>query len=245
MRKKKVTKSEPIIKNENFILSPDEKIVIKHNLPGTQVRYTLDGTSPDSVNGTVYSQPIDISTHTTIKTVATKNEWYKSSETEHQFFKKGLAHFEVKLISVPHKDYRTNGATLLTDGLTGDANNFREGTWLGFKENRFEADLRFDRAMAIKEVAILYNNNIGSYIMPPKEVELWGGAHVDRLKLLKKIRPEQPTKYGPNKVAAIIASVDCTCHIIRIIAVPVGKLPTWHSGKGEKGWVMVSEVIVR
>lgn len=243
--KEKLKLTPPILKNENFILADGAKITFKHNLPGAQIRYTLDGTSPDSVSGTIYTQPITISTHTTIKTIATKNEWLKSNETEHHFFRKGLVQFQAKLISVPNKDYKANGAATLSDGLTGDANNFREGTWLGFKETKFEAYFNFNRAVAVKEITILYNKNIGSYIMPPKEVELWGGSTESNLKLLKKISPEQPTNYDPTKVDAVIASVDCTCQVFKIIATPVSKLPTWHSGKGEKGWVMLSEVIFR
>jgi uncharacterized membrane protein/mono/diheme cytochrome c family protein len=241
----KLKLTPPILKNESFILGEDEKIIYKHNLPGTQIRYTIDGTSPDSVNGTIYTQPITLTAHTTVKTIATKNEWRKSNETEHRFFKKGISQVQAKLITIPHKDYKSNGASILTDGQTGDPNSFREGTWLGYRENKFEASFQLPTTTQLKEVTILYNENIGSYIMPPKEVEIWGGENINDLKQLKKINPEQPAKYEPNKVGVINTTVDCTCQIIKIIAAPVANLPSWHSGKGEKGWVMVSEVILR
>ena len=35
-----------------------------------------------------------------------------------------------------------------------------------------------------------------------------------------------------------------TLKYLKIIAVPVPKLPAWHPGKGDKGWVFTDEVFV-
>ena len=59
----------PILVNESFLLGENEFIQLKHNLPGAQIRYTLDGSDPDSVAGMVYKEPVSISKYT-----ATKNK---------------------------------------------------------------------------------------------------------------------------------------------------------------------------
>jgi uncharacterized membrane protein len=235
----------PILKNENFVLGEQDAVEFKHNLPGTQIRYTLDGSTPDSVNGKVYTQAITLNKHTIIKAISTKDEWRKSNEVEYQFYKNGIQPTEALLISKAHKDYKAGGAASLVDGQIGDANNFREGTWLGFKETNFESSFLFKNDTRLVEVAIIINKNIGSYILPPKEVEIWGGQSESDLRLLKRITPVQPLNDEPTKTEAIMATIDCNCSLIKIKAAPIAKLPAWHSGKGEKGWVMIGEVIFR
>jgi hypothetical protein len=35
-----------------------------------------------------------------------------------------------------------------------------------------------------------------------------------------------------------------TVKYIKIIATPVGKLPAWHPGKGDKAWIFIDEILV-
>src|SRR5690606_31734151 len=37
----------PMFGNKGHVLNDGEQVVLKHNLPGTEVRYTLDGSDPD------------------------------------------------------------------------------------------------------------------------------------------------------------------------------------------------------
>ena len=80
----------PILKNESFLLSQDETVAMKHNLPGTLIRYTLDGTRPDSSTSTVYDKPLKLTSHSILKAIAVKNDWLKSNEVQYRFFVKGI-----------------------------------------------------------------------------------------------------------------------------------------------------------
>ncbi len=241
--KEKLKLTPPILKNEVFLLDQNDQITLSHNLPGTIIRYSLDGTSPDSVNGIQYSQPFNITTNIILKTIATKDGWFKSSELEYRFYTKGVKPINSQLITTAHKDYKAKGITTLTDELLGDVDNFRDGGWLGFKETNFQAIFYFDKEISIKELTLLYNRNIGSHIMPPQEIEIWVGDSASSLRFLKKLRPIQPTKYEPNIIGPETILLDGTFKVIKLMATPIGKLPTWHSGKGEKAWLMISEVI--
>ena len=57
----------PILVNESLLLGENELIQLKHNLPGSQIRYTLDGSDPDSVAGMIYKEPVSISKYTQLK----------------------------------------------------------------------------------------------------------------------------------------------------------------------------------
>ncbi|MBK1809690.1 discoidin domain-containing protein [Clostridium sp. YIM B02505] len=54
-----------------------QTVTITDNTSGATIRYTTDGSTPSSTNGTVYSAPITISSTTTIKAIA-----YKSGMTD-------------------------------------------------------------------------------------------------------------------------------------------------------------------
>jgi hypothetical protein len=46
----------PIIENEEQIIIGNTSVRMKHQIPGTIIRYTLDGTVPDSTTSPVYSK---------------------------------------------------------------------------------------------------------------------------------------------------------------------------------------------
>jgi uncharacterized membrane protein len=234
----------PLLKNESFLLTKNQTIVLKHNLSGTQIRYTLDGSAPDSVSSKVYQKPIALETHSALKAVAIKNGWLKSSVVTYQFFVQGVAPESAKLLSTPDKDYKGNGSESLIDNILGDGENFRDGNWIGFRQSQMSASFVFSDQLP-REITIVYLQSIGSYIMPPEEIEVWSGDNENRLTLLKRVKPAQPKEYLPNGLGAISISIEKPSKWLKLNINHVAKLPPWHSGKGEKGWVMVSEIIFR
>jgi hypothetical protein len=48
----------PIVKNEEFVLAANEKIELEQKIAGTTIRYTVDGTDPDSTTSPIYKGPI-------------------------------------------------------------------------------------------------------------------------------------------------------------------------------------------
>ena len=93
-------------------------------------------------------------------------------------------------------------------------------------------------------VTLSYCENLSSYLFPPASVELWTGNDLAHLKLLQRIEPDQPIKYGPLYVKGIVFNIKSPNHkFFKIIAQPVARVPVWVSKKPEKGWVFVDEVI--
>ena len=118
---------------------------------------------------------------------------------------------------------------------------------MGYKEKPFRALIDFgDSIPEIEQITVSYLKNIGSYIMPPKVLKVWGGNEPDNMQLLATERPEQPTKEEPNLVVGHKVSIpSSTYRYYRIEAQPVSKLPAWHRGAGDQGWVFVDEVMCR
>jgi uncharacterized membrane protein len=234
----------PVLKNENPLLEAGETVTLTHTLPGVQIRYTTNGSLPDSNQGDVYTKPLLIKGFTPLKAIAVKEGWYASDVMEYNFFQKGFTAQNAELLIPPNKDYPGTGAATLIDGKKGIAADFKSPEWLGCREQPFSALIFFsDPAPAVNSVTISFNRNIGSYIMPPAVVEVWAGSDRQHLTLLKTVKPAQPVKIETAVVEGIsIALKGAAYKCYKIFARPVNPLPPWHPGKGDKGWVFIDEI---
>jgi uncharacterized membrane protein len=244
--------SAPILENEEIqVFKEDTKIELKHYVKGAVIRYTLDGSNPDSLKSPVYTDlsrdsregGIMIDKTGILKAKAYLPDWISSEIFSKQFYKAGFTADSVRLASAPNPQY-TGKSTMLIDGKLGDT-NFKSGKWFGFKETPFEAYLYFNTPVMVSKITINSLIDIGSYIMPAQHIEVWGGKDAANLTLLKSLDPTQPTKieslqfkgfefsFGPQKIS-----------VIKLVAKSVQKLPLWHPGKGDKGWFFVDEVFL-
>jgi uncharacterized membrane protein len=241
----KLALNPPIIENESQIIAGNTAIGLKHQIPGTTIRFTVDGTDPDSVNSLVYSKPVTISKNTKLKARAFKNGWYGSKVVNKYFFKSTYRIDSVRLITPPDVKYPAQRDATIADGIKS-GNSSSSGKWLGYRENDFQAYLFFKKPVKAGNVTLSMLRNVGGFIFPPVRVEIWGGKDERNLKLLKVLTPDMPVQTTGNvenlSLEADFETQELSC--IRILARPLAKLPSWHPGKGEKAWVFVDEVFV-
>lgn len=234
----------PIILNEERVITDTMNIRIKHYIHGTTLRYTLDGKDPDSLQSPVYNGNLLLNKNTTFKVKAFKPGWIASDVVETYFFKNNHIADTAYALTKPDDAYKGNGAKTLVDGIKGDK-NFRSGKWLGFKENKLETVIGYKEAFTISSVTLSTLVDIGGYIMPAQSVQVYGGVNKNALHLLGQATPSQPGKPMPS----FLKGIEITCkpekvRFLKIIATPVGKLPEWHPGKGQKGWLFADEIFV-
>lgn len=235
----------PVIVTEKQLLSKGETVTMKHQIAGTVIRYTLDGSEPDSTSSPVYEKPIAIEKNTNLKARAFRNGWYGSKLVSKLFFKEGYHVDSTQLITPVDQRYKAKGAASLSDGKIGDTERV-SGTWLGYVENDFQSYLFFKKPVKASMVTLSTLLNHGSFIFAPIRIEVWGGADPKALKLLKVITPEAPKAYVPGgEIRAYDADFEPqSLSCIKVVAKPLAKIPEWHQGKGNKGWLFVDEVIV-
>ena len=233
----------PLLVNESRILKTGEKIGFRHNLPGVIMRYSIGADSdPDSVSGKIYTGPIAPDKFTRIKIKAFKDGWRMSTAAEATFFTNGLKPTFAKLLTPSARDYRANGANTLTDAQAGDQDNHRDGQWLGYRENPLNAIFEFNESALPESFTISYLKNTGSYILPPAKIKVFAGNTPDKLDLIREIKPKQPSGYDRNEVLGESVELNKNFRFIKIHIEPVEKLPQWHSGKGQRGWIFIDEV---
>ncbi len=234
----------PLIENAETVIIEPVPLKLKHYVKGVSMRYTTDGTQPDSINSTVYQDTVLINKQMTLRVKAFKPGWLSSDVVEKIFYKAGVVPDSVKLVNAPDQLYKADGALTLHDGKTGSI-NFRDGKWLGYRIKSLEAFFYFNKSVSVSSVTISSIVDIASYLMPPQEIEVWGGNSSASLHLLKRIQPQQPSKEKPAYLTGYDISFK-TLHfkILKLIVKPVSKLPSWHRGKGDKGWIFSDEIFL-
>lgn len=240
----KLQLTPPILENEDHILTGAEALKLKQYIRGTVIRYTLDGTVPDSVKSPVYKEGIVIDSNVTLKAIAFKEGWLTSNVLEHHFYKRNFSPDSVRLVTKPEDRFKASGGRTLNDSDRSDV-NFASGKWLGYKESDLIAILRFPQPVTTKSLTLSTLEDLSTLIFLPQEVEVYGGMSPDHMKLIGSMKPKQPGDMRTRMNVAITCTYPAaTVHYIKLVVKPVGKIPVWHQQKGQKAMVFVDEVFV-
>ena len=240
----KLLLTPPVIENEEVIFTKNVSLKLKNYVKGVTIRYTTDGTEPDSVNSSVYSKEVLLDKGFTLKARAFKNGWISSSTVEKTFFKSSIKPDSVLLVTKANPGFLADGGKTLIDGQKGDL-NFKGGKWLGYKDRPLEAYLFFNNPINISTITLSMLIDINRFIMPPKNIEVWAGETQAKLKLLKTLTPQQPDSAKGAYFTGfdfMLKAQPVTC--IKLVVKPVPALPKWHKGKGEKAWAFIDEVFL-
>jgi len=244
----KLRLTPPIPAPDKTLLDLGEKISLSHKLPGTVIRYTIDGSDPDSTSAKVYDAPFGIHGYTIVKTRACKDGWFCSPVGTYVLFNKGVMPIETKLFTAPNKDYKGEGAATLTNNKKGFTDDHRDIAWIGFRENPMNAEFEFADDADIKNITLSYDYNVDAWLFAPLKIEVWGGEDQQHMQLVKQLRPDQPKKSEPRRNSAIVIPIETSYKYYKIIAWPVPELPKWHPSnepktKDKRAWLFVDEVI--
>jgi uncharacterized membrane protein len=216
-----VALSPPLIETPTGVFDTSASIEIKHPFKGVDIRYTLDGSPPDSLNSALYKSPVYIDRSARLVARAFRKGWEGSMAARSLYIKRGFKPDSVELISLPDPKYKTGGGALLSDGVLGDF-NLDEGQWLGYQKNEASCYMYFNNTVSVRSVLLNMLENTGALVFPPKVVEIWGGRDKRSLRLLGKITPVIPIKDTTQtmlqeKIEFPPASLKC----LKIIARPV------------------------
>lgn len=235
----------PMLRNKSHVLNQNEEVVLRHNLPGTVIRYALDGTDPDSINNPVYKDSLPVGSYAIIKTKAFKDGWLSSDIAEFVIFKKGFRPDTSMLLTQPDEKYAGIGGITLIAEQKGLRDFYRHPAWIGFRENDMIAHFIFEKnTPTIRNVTLSYAKNINAKFMPPQEVQIWSGNHPQDLKIISKINPLRPENYAATRIEGVTVELPATSYKhYNLVAKPVINLPPFRRAKkGEKGWLLVDEV---
>lgn len=235
----------PLVENEEEIVLQPVALKLKHYVKGVTIHYTIDGTEPDSVLSPIYKNDFMMDKNITVKAKAFKPGWISSDVTERTFYKAGYKIDSIRFLQPsPDLPYKMMQASILADAQKGDQ-NFRSGKWIGYRGLPMQALLYFDTVKNIASVTVSSLIDMGGYIMPPQQIEVWAGKDPGHLQLIKKINPEQPAKQGPGYLKGYELNFKPLKEkYLKVVVIPVARLPLWHKEKKDKGWVFVDEIFL-
>lgn len=218
-------------------------IRMQHFVPGAVMRYTLDGSDPDS-GGHVYKEAFVLRDRSQFRAKAYKPGWLPSEPTSANFYTQKYPPDSIRFLLPVDSNYMKIRPNVLIDADKGGL-DFGSGKWLGFHKNGLSAVLFYRKPVRISDFTFSSIVDIGAYIFPPTRIDVWGGPDEHHLKLLGTMVPPPPDKIVPGFLTDYrITFSPQTVRCLKVFADHVAKLPDWHPGKGQPGWVFFDELLV-
>jgi Chitobiase/beta-hexosaminidase C-terminal domain len=235
--------NQPVINTAGGFFKERVNISLKHVIKEVALRYTLNGTEPDSASS-IYREAfwVDSSFKLTVK--AFKKGWLPSKSVSSQFFKSGLPIAKAILQTSPDPKYALNADKILIDLDAGDPGDFGTRA-LGYQKNDAVVILDMGKPTVMHSLNILNLQNLGAYIFPPVQMQVWGSNSLENWKLLSSQQTLMPVKLSPANTPFLALHFPATSYrYLKFSAKPIAKLPEWHPGKGQPGWFFMSELVV-
>ena len=236
--------NNPQVKNTSFVFSASMPLLLVHPIKGVDIRYTTDGTDPDSIKSLLYKPGIIISKSMAIKAKAFKTGWLGSDMIQFNIYKSAYTPDSISFITGPNDKYKADGAKSLIDKELGGT-SFGNGKWVASQKD-LAIYMQFAKPTDVHTVTLNCMRNIGSQIFLPVAIEVWGGNDSKHLKLLSKVIPPTPKKDDPFA----LKGMDCklsnaqslTC--LKVIVKPIQNLPSWDPVKNQPGWAFLDELFL-
>ena len=231
----------PVAKTDPGIYEPGTNVELKHPFRGVEIRYTLDGQEPDSVNSSVYTKPFSITDFTVVKAKAYKKGWYGSKSLKAVYFIKGIKPDSVSLAS---KDPGTKGkGNLLFDRDIGDL-NLGSGAWIELKQPTV-MECFFTKPVTLQQVSMNSFVRMEWDIFPVQKIEVFGGEQKEALKKLTTWQQAAPAKMEEPDLKQPLVNFPATMvNHLKVVVHPLAAMPSWHTNKGKPSRVFVSEIVL-
>jgi len=159
---KPIKLNDPQVKNTSFVFSKPMTLELSHPIKGTEIRYTTDGTDPDSIKALLFKPGIIIAQNTAIKAKAYKPGWFGSDIVQANFYKSTYTPDSISFITGPNEKYRGDGAKTLIDKDLGGT-NFGNGKWIASQKD-LVVYMQFAKPVDLQTITLNCMRNTGSQI---------------------------------------------------------------------------------
>jgi len=235
--------NSPKIELEKVLFKDSIELIISHPIKTAEIRYTLDGSEPDSISSPVFKDPIWLKKTKKINAKSFAADWKSSANAEAVVMKSSIVPTDFFLKTQPNEKYKAQGAATLFDQVKGK-NNQGSGEWLGFQDQPLDLELSISKGNVPKEIALSLFYNEGSHIFPPAKVEIWIFSEGKWTSIITEI-PTQSEKAKESRPEILEYSLgDKPMEKIRVRISPLSKLPKRHPNAGSKGWIFIDEILL-
>lgn len=231
----------PSIQISSKLVDDNIYAIIDCGLDYSDLRYTLDGTNPNS-NSLKYSKPIKIDKSCIITAARIINGQPKnitrSKIESHKAIGKKVEYQK------QYRKYTAGGQTALVDGKFGSI-NFKDNRWQGFIYNDLDVTIDLERCQKIDQISINFLENLGSWIFLPTDISFMISIDGINFNEIDRSKYKLPHNYRKTAIHTVSSDKQTNARYIRIKAKNPGYCPDWHSGSGKPAWIFADEIIVR
>ena len=150
----------------------------------------------------------------------------------------------VTLKAQPKEQYFCGGGAGLTDGQCGTL-DYRHA-WLGFYGDTLDAVVDLGRRQRVNEVRLDFFFYPLSWIFLPQRVEFYLSNNGCDWQLADTRWLANPEVLAvPQIKTCATRGLKRRARYVRVVAVPLETIPTWHRATGNAPWVFTDEIIVR
>lgn len=193
-----------------------------HPVKGVEIRYTTDGTDPDSLSP-VFKDGMVLNSNTTIRAKAFKEGWDASDVISFDFLRNTIKPDSAVLLNKLNHVHLAEGANTFFDtrlGALGANNPAWANFFAGVRAEDMQLVCFFNQPTTIQSYGIHYMIEEKTGIYPPNTVEIWGGENPEKLKLIATMKVPAPEKGTYHITLSETTFNPVTVSCLKIVAKP-------------------------
>jgi len=213
-------------------------------MPGSEIRYTLDGSDP-SEGGTLYKAPFAVNSSATVKAVAFMDGKPFSRVSEKKIWLHLATGKKITYDKTYSPKYPGSGENTLINSIRGTINH-SDGCWQGFNGSDLECTIDLKDAADVSKVSVGALQSAGAWIFFPVSVEVLTAGDDGGLQSRGIVQNSISTSDPERKVQDLTVSfTPVKARFIKAIARNLGTCPDGHAGAGSPSWMFLDEIVVQ
>lgn len=218
--------------------------VTLYSFGNTPIRYTLDGSTPDS-QSELYTGPLSIDKSCTLTAYAQRSGAETRVITLHFIENKALGR-PAKGIGETLENYTFNYPDNLLDGIRGK-NDYGTGEWVGMYGNPFEIIIEMDGNTPFSSVTLGTFIERADDVFGPTSINISVSDDGENYNEIAETTCQTAGPAGPERCAAdyTVTFPETTSRYMKVTADPLASIPDWHKSHGKPAYLFVDEVIVK
>ncbi|MCB9305393.1 MAG: discoidin domain-containing protein [Lewinellaceae bacterium] len=225
----------------------DALLSISCSDPASRIRYTLDGSDPDTENGqwAVPDSPVQVSPGKVLTTRMFDTQMAPADRTDQFALQLHLASGKTVTTSPEPsaKHPGSAGAKSLSDGLLGTASPW-DMAWQGYEGDDATWTIDLGKVQRIGRIRAGFLRATAQWIFPPLSLRVSVSDDGKVFTPAGEWSEPPVTRHLSTDVKRPSLEIGKKARYIRMEAKNIGLCPEWHQGKGQKAWMYVDEITV-
>ena len=153
-------------------------------------------------------------------------------------------HCPARLRTQPDSRYQADGPQTLTDGRAGIL-DYRH-SWLGFYGDTLDAVIDLGSRKPLHQIRLDFFYFPLSWIFFPQTINFYISNDSSSWRLIDSLHPDDPEHLAIPEIRTFSTrSFSRRARYVRVEAIPLPTIPTWHRATGNPAWLFTDEIIVR